>query len=79
MVANRLLDDGALGAHGMVVQIESISFMPGFALGMAASTLAGQYLGAQSKLGAAHAVRVCWLHGKPPPPRVGYNHQGIST
>ncbi len=60
MVANRLKAEGALGAHGMVVQIESISFMPGFALGMAASTLAGQYLGAKSKAGAAHAVRVCW-------------------
>ena len=60
MVANRLKTEGALGAHGMVVQIESISFMPGFALGMAASTLAGQYLGAQSKVGAAHAVRMCW-------------------
>ena len=61
MVANRLKAEGALGAHGMVVQIESISFMPGFALGMAASTLAGQYLGAKSKEGAAHAVRVCWF------------------
>ena len=61
MVANRLKTEGALGAHGMVVQIESISFMPGFALGMAASTLAGQYLGAKSKAGAAHAVRVCWF------------------
>ncbi len=60
MVANRLKTEGALGAHGMVVQIESISFMPGFALGMAASTLAGQYLGAKSKAGAAHAVRLCW-------------------
>lgn len=60
MVANRLHSDQALGAHGMVVQIESISFMPGFALGMAASTLAGQYLGAKSKQLAAHAVRVCW-------------------
>lgn len=60
MVANRLSAEGALGAHGMVVQIESISFMPGFALGMAASTLAGQYLGAKSKEGAVHAVRVCW-------------------
>lgn len=44
----------------MVVQIEAISFMPGFALGMAASTLAGQYLGAQSKELAAYSVRVCW-------------------
>ncbi|MFC4991254.1 MATE family efflux transporter [Rubritalea tangerina] len=60
MVANRLSSSDAIGAHGMVVQIESISFMPGFALGMAASTLAGQYLGAQSKEGAVHAVRMCW-------------------
>ncbi|MFC5050006.1 MATE family efflux transporter [Rubritalea spongiae] len=60
MVAKQLTQEGALGAHGMVVQIESMSFMPGFALGMAASTLAGQYLGAQSKELAAHAVRVCW-------------------
>lgn len=60
MVANKLKQEGALGAHGMVVQIEAISFMPGFALGMAASTLAGQYLGAQSKELAAHSVRVCW-------------------
>ncbi|GAA5495702.1 putative FMN/FAD exporter YeeO [Rubritalea halochordaticola] len=52
--------EGMVGAHGMVVQIESLSFMPGFALGMAASTLAGQYLGAQSKELARHAVRVCW-------------------
>ena len=61
MVANRLTTEAALGAHAMVVQIESISFMPGFALAMAASTLAGQYLGAKTKVGAAHAVRVCWF------------------
>lgn len=61
MIANRLQAEGVLGAHGMVIQIESISFMPGFALGMAASTLAGQYLGAQSKEMAAKAVRVCWF------------------
>ncbi|MGJ8671584.1 MATE family efflux transporter [Rubritalea sp.] len=60
MVANKLSQEGVLGAHGMVVQIESMSFMPGFALGMAASTLAGQYLGAGAKELAAYAVRVCW-------------------
>lgn len=60
MITNKLQQEGVLGAHGMVIQIESISFMPGFALGMAASTLAGQYLGAKSKEMAAKAVRVCW-------------------
>lgn len=59
-VVAQLTEPGMLGAHGMVVQIESLSFMPGFALGMAASTLAGQYLGAGSKKLAQHAVRVCW-------------------
>lgn len=59
-VVAKLSTEGMVGAHGMVVQIESLSFMPGFALGMAASTLAGQYLGAGSKQMAKHAVRVCW-------------------
>jgi len=53
-------DEGLIGSHGLAVQIESISFMPGFALGTAASTLAGQYLGAGSKDMAQKAVRQCW-------------------
>lgn len=60
-VVSRIKGGGMVGAHGMVVQIESLSFMPGFALGMAASTLAGQYLGAKSKVMAVKAVRYCWL------------------
>lgn len=63
MIANKLSQEGMLGAHGMIVQIESISFMPGFALGTAASTLAGQYLGARSKEMAMYSVRVCWFVG----------------
>ncbi|MBK1791132.1 MATE family efflux transporter [Persicirhabdus sediminis] len=53
--------DGMLGAHGMVVRLESLSFMPGFALGSAAGTLAGQYLGAGDEESAKRSVRVCWL------------------
>ncbi len=53
-------DSGLIGSHGLAVQIESISFMPGFAIGTAAATLAGQYLGAGSREMAQRAVRVCW-------------------
>lgn len=63
MLSNHLVQKAAIGAHGLVVMVESISFMPGFALGTAASTLAGQYLGAGSKDGALRAVRACWITG----------------
>ena len=53
-------NEGLIGSHGLAVQIESISFMPGFALGTAAATLAGQYLGAGSREMAQKAVRQCW-------------------
>jgi putative MATE family efflux protein len=52
---------GTVGAHAMVVRLESVSFMPGFAIGMAASTLTGQYLGAGDPAMAKKAVRFCWL------------------
>lgn len=52
---------GTMGAHAMVVRLESVSFMPGFAIGMAASTLTGQYLGAGDFEMAKKAVRFCWL------------------
>ncbi|BDS05443.1 putative multidrug resistance protein NorM [Oceaniferula spumae] len=52
---------GTIGAHAMVVRLESVSFMPGFAIGMAASTLTGQYLGAKDPDMAKKAVRFCWL------------------
>ena len=51
---------GTMGAHAMVVRLESVSFMPGFAIGMAASTLTGQYLGAKDQEMAKKAVRFCW-------------------
>ena len=52
---------GTTGAHAMVVRLESVSFMPGFAIGMAASTLTGQYLGAGDVKMAKKAIRFCWL------------------
>ena len=52
---------GTIGAHAMVVRLESVSFMPGFAIGMAASTLTGQYLGAKDPAMAKRAVRFCWV------------------
>ena len=54
---------GTIGAHAMVVRLESVSFMPGFAIGMAASTLTGQYLGAKDPEMAKRAVRFCWILG----------------
>jgi len=55
--------EAVIGAHGLALRVESLSFMPGFALGMAASTLAGQYLGAKSEEMAKLAVRWCWMLG----------------
>ena len=37
--------DGLLGAHVIAIRIEAFSFLPGFAMGMAAASLTGQYLG----------------------------------
>lgn len=37
--------EAAVGAHTIAMRIKSISFLPGFAISVAASTLTGQYLG----------------------------------
>lgn len=55
-----LNDPGALGAHILAIRVESMSFLPGFAIATAAATLAGQYLGAGSKPLAVRAVRMSW-------------------
>jgi Na+-driven multidrug efflux pump len=56
-----LRDEGALGAHILAIRVESMSFLPGFAIATAAAALAGQYLGAGSREMAVRAVRLCWL------------------
>lgn len=47
-----------LAAHIAVLRIESISFLPGFGFGIAASTLAGQYLGAKKPLEARRSGNI---------------------
>lgn len=51
--------DGLLGSHIVAIRIEAFSFLPGFAMAMAASTLAGQYIGAGSEPLAKKAVLRC--------------------
>lgn len=50
---------GLFGAHIMAIRIEAFSFLPGFAMGTAAATLAGQYLGAGSVAHARKAILRC--------------------
>lgn len=53
-------DEGLLGAHIIAIRIEAFSFLPGFSMGMAAATLAGQYLGTgRADLAARAMVRCC--------------------
>ncbi len=51
---------GALGAHIIAIRVESMSFMPGFAIATAAAALTGQYLGANNRAMAVRVVRFCW-------------------
>jgi len=53
---------GSISAHFIAIRVESMSFLPGFAIGTAGATLVGQYLGAGNPEKAAHAVRVCWKY-----------------
>jgi len=55
-----LPSEGALGAHILAIRVESLSFLPGFAIATAAAALAGQYLGAGSRELAVRAVRLSW-------------------
>lgn len=52
---------GLLGAHIIGIRIEAFSFMPGFGMGMAAATLAGQYLGMNRTDLAKKAVFRCTI------------------
>lgn len=54
---------GIFGAHIWGIRIEAFSFLPGFAMGMAAATLAGQYLGAGSTARAKTAILRCTFIG----------------
>jgi putative MATE family efflux protein len=63
MVVGRLPDTAALASHLVAVRIEALSYMPGFALAIAAATLTGQYLGAKDPRSARRAAWWCWAYG----------------
>lgn len=53
---------GLIGAHSIAIQWEAFSYLPGYAIGIAAASLAGQYLGARNPEQARRAIRVCaWI------------------
>jgi Na+-driven multidrug efflux pump len=53
---------GLIGAHMIAVQWEAFSFLPGFAMGIAAGALAGQYAGAGNIAKARQAIWACtWV------------------
>ena len=55
---------GLLGAHIVAARIEAFSYMPGFAMSLAAGTLVGQYLGSGRPASAKKAaVRCCAVAG----------------
>jgi putative MATE family efflux protein len=57
-----LPQDGTLGAHMIAIRVESMSFLPGFAIGTAGAALVGQYLGAGNPDMAMKAARLCWKY-----------------
>lgn len=54
---------GMLGAHVLAIRIEALSFLPGFSMGIAASALTGQYLGAGAPVFARRAALTCAAWG----------------
>lgn len=61
LLALQIGSDGLLGAHIIGIRIEAFSFMPGFGMGIAAATLAGQYLGMKRPDLAKKAVFRCTI------------------
>lgn len=59
MMVGWMNSPGLLGAHIVAIRIEGISFLPGFAMSIAAATLVGQYLGAGSARLANRSVWAC--------------------
>lgn len=53
----------ATAAHGVAIRIESLAYLPGYAFHLAASTLAGQFLGARDLARARRSVLTACLLG----------------
>ncbi|MCX5662403.1 MAG: MATE family efflux transporter [Planctomycetota bacterium] len=62
-VSLKLGTPAAVAAHAVAVRVEAISYLPGTAMGIAAATLAGQYLGLGDPARARQAIRLCWFAG----------------
>ena len=58
-----ITEHAAQGAHIIAVRLEAISYLPCMALGIAASTLTGQYLGLGDPDRAQRAALLCWKYG----------------
>ncbi len=56
------LGDAAIGAHTIAIRIESLSFLPSFAIGIAGASLVGQYLGSGSVRLAMATIRKCIIY-----------------
>ncbi len=53
------LGTDAVGGHMVAVRVESLSFLPGFAIGVSSAALVGQYLGSGSPRMALETMRKC--------------------
>ncbi len=59
MMVGWMASPGLLGSHIVAIRIEAVSFLPGFAMSIAAATLVGQWLGAGSPRMAEKAAWAC--------------------
>ena len=53
----------ATAAHGVAIRVESLAYLPGYAFHLAASTMAGQFLGARDVVRAKRSVLTACLFG----------------
>ncbi|MEX2671844.1 MAG: MATE family efflux transporter [Phycisphaeraceae bacterium] len=63
MIIGRLAAEAALGAHIIAIRVEALAFLPAMAIGTAAATLTGQYLGLGDPHRAKQAAGLCWAFG----------------
>lgn len=57
------INEAPIGSHIIAIRIEGLSFLPGYAFAVAASSIVGQYLGAGDTETARKAAWACWRYG----------------
>jgi Na+-driven multidrug efflux pump len=57
------MEHNPVGTNIIAITIEALSFLPGYALGIAAATVVGQYLGAGDVPTARRAMWICLSYG----------------